>query len=50
MKLDVLDGFEKIKICRAYEYKGMEIDYIPSDLENVQPIYEEMDGWDKVLV
>ncbi|EDP7134084.1 adenylosuccinate synthase, partial [Campylobacter jejuni] len=49
MKLDVLDGFEKIKICRAYEYKGMEIDYIPSDLENVQPIYEEMDGWDKVF-
>ncbi|EHO6398882.1 adenylosuccinate synthase, partial [Campylobacter coli] len=39
MKLDVLDGFEKIKICRAYEYKGMEIDYMPSDLENVQPIY-----------
>ncbi|HEB7657599.1 TPA: adenylosuccinate synthase [Campylobacter coli] len=49
MKLDVLDGFEKIKICRAYEYKGMEIDYIPSDLENVQPIYEEIDGWDKVF-
>ncbi|MDT3328573.1 adenylosuccinate synthase, partial [Campylobacter coli] len=42
MKLDVLDGFEKIKICRAYEYKGMEIDYMPSDLENVQPIYEEI--------
>ncbi|BEJ72237.1 adenylosuccinate synthase [Campylobacter coli] len=49
MKLDVLDGFEKVKICRAYEYKGMEIDYIPSDLENVKPIYEEMDGWDKVF-
>ncbi|TEY04493.1 adenylosuccinate synthase [Campylobacter sp. US33a] len=49
MKLDVLDGFEKVKICRAYEYKGEEITYIPSDLENVKPIYEEMDGWDKVF-
>ncbi len=49
MKLDVLDGFEKVKICRAYEYNGIEIDYMPSDLENVKPIYEEMDGWDKVF-
>ena len=47
-KLDVLDGFEKIKICRAYEYNGVEIDYMPSDLENVKPIYEEFQGWDKV--
>lgn len=49
MKLDVLDGFEKVKICRAYEYNGIEIDYMPSDLENVKPIYEEMNGWDKVF-
>lgn len=48
MKLDVLDGFEKVQICRAYEYKGKEISYMPYDLENAKPIYEEFAGWDKV--
>ncbi len=48
MKLDVLDGFEKIKICTAYRYEGEIIDYMPSDLENVQPVYQEIDGWDSV--
>lgn len=48
MKLDVLDGFEKIKICKAYKYKGEIIDYVPSDLQNVEPIYEEVDGWESV--
>lgn len=48
MKLDVLDGFEKIKICKAYKYKGKIIDYVPSDLQNVEPIYEEVDGWKSV--
>lgn len=49
MKLDVLDGFEKVKICVAYEYKGKKIDYFPTDLQNAKPIYEEMDGWDSVI-
>lgn len=49
MKLDVLDGFDKIKICKGYFYKGQEIDYMPYDLENVSPIYEELEGWDKVF-
>ncbi|AXH08564.1 adenylosuccinate synthase [Malaciobacter halophilus] len=49
MKLDVLDGFPKIKICVAYDYNKERIDYMPSDLENVKPIYEEMDGWDSVV-
>ena len=48
MKLDVLDGFPKIKICVAYDLNGERIDYMPSDLDNVKPIYEEFDGWDKV--
>ena len=48
MKLDVLDGFERVKICRAYEYKGKEIDFVPCDLQSVKPIYEEFEGWDKV--
>ncbi len=46
MKLDVLDGFSSVKICRAYEYEGKEIDFVPSDLEAVKPIYEEFEGWD----
>ncbi|WP_281951575.1 adenylosuccinate synthase [Nitrosophilus kaiyonis] len=48
MKLDVLDGFEKIKICTEYEYEGEKIDFVPSDLENVKPIYQELDGWESV--
>ncbi|RXJ84908.1 adenylosuccinate synthase [Arcobacter sp. CECT 8985] len=49
MKLDVLDGFPKIKICVAYDLDGQRIDYMPSDLESVTPIYEEFDGWDSVV-
>ena len=48
MKLDVLDGFEKVRICRAYEYEGKEISYLPYDLQNAKPIYEDFEGWDKV--
>jgi len=47
MKLDVLDGFEEVKMCVAYEYEGKEIDYMPSDIENVKPIYKSFPGWDK---
>ncbi len=45
MKLDVLDGFEEVKLCVAYEYNGKEIDYMPADLENVKPIYKTFEGW-----
>ena len=45
MKLDVLDGFEVVKICKAYQYNGETIDYVPTDLENVTPIYEDLEGW-----
>lgn len=45
MKLDVLDGFEEVKVCVAYEYRGKKIDYVPSDLDNVKPIYEVYAGW-----
>jgi adenylosuccinate synthase len=47
MKLDVLDGFEKIKVCIAYKVDGEEIDYLPNDLDGVEPVYVEFDGWDK---
>jgi len=47
MKLDVLDGFEKVKVCVGYEIGGERIDCFPSDLEGVKPVYAELDGWDK---
>lgn len=49
MKLDVLDGFDKIKVCVAYNYNGERIDYMPSNMDNVEAVYEEIDGWDSVV-
>jgi adenylosuccinate synthase len=47
MKLDVLDGFDEVKVCVAYEVDGKEIDYLPSNLEDVKPIYKSFKGWDR---
>ncbi len=46
-KLDVLDTFEKIKVCVGYMINGERIDYLPETAlqEAAQPIYEEFDGW-----
>jgi adenylosuccinate synthase len=47
-KVDVLDGLERVKICIGYRLGGKVLDYFPShaaDQANVEPIYEEMDGW-----
>ncbi len=47
-KLDILDGFETLKICVGYKYDGKELDYLPAaqDIQaKVEPIYEEIDGW-----
>ncbi len=47
-KLDVLSGFEKVKICVAYEINGARTSVFPQDsedLENCVPVYEEMPGW-----
>ncbi len=49
MKLDVLDGFESIKVCVAYEINGKRVETLPEDLENVTPIYEELPGWESVV-
>ena len=49
-KLDVLDGFETIKICTGYRLNGKVYDYLPAhsaDQAAVEPIYEEMDGWNE---
>ena len=48
MKLDVLDGLKKIKICTAYKYRGRIIKDFPLDYDvlcRAKPVYEEMDGW-----
>ena len=47
-KLDVLDGFDTVRICTGYRLRGKILDYLPShsaDQAAVEPIYEEMDGW-----
>ena len=46
MKLDVLDGFDEVKLCVAYELNGETIDYMPSNLDDVKPIYKTFKGWD----
>lgn len=51
MKGDVLSGFDKLKVCTAYNYKGEKIDHLPFNIEeeNVTPIYEELKGWNADL-
>jgi adenylosuccinate synthase len=47
-KLDVLDGFETLKICVAYDLDGVRLDYLPTAADQqarCTPIYEEMKGW-----
>ena len=49
-KLDVLDGFDVLKICVGYQCDGSEktLDYFPSDMgaqAACKPVYEEMNGW-----
>ena len=47
MKGDVLSGFDTLKVCTAYQYKGQKITHLPYNIEpeNVEPIYTEMKGW-----
>lgn len=48
MKLDILDTLPEIKICTGYKLRGEEIPYFPGrleDLEQVEPIYETVPGW-----
>ncbi len=47
-KLDVLDGFDTLKICVAYELDGQQLDYLPTAADQqarCTPVYEEMPGW-----
>ncbi len=47
-KIDILDTFDKIKVCTGYKYKGKILDNFPTEswiLNEVEPIYEELEGW-----
>jgi adenylosuccinate synthase len=47
-KLDVLDGFDHVKICIGYRSDNRVVDYLPADAHaqaNLEPVYEIMDGW-----
>ena len=47
-KLDVLDGFETLKICTGYRLDGEMLDYLPTAAEaqaRVEPVYETLEGW-----
>ena len=51
-KMDILSGLETLKICTAYELDGQRITELPGDIEEfsrVQPIYEELPGWEQTL-
>lgn len=47
MKGDVLSGFDTLKVCTSYNYKGQPIDHLPYNIEeeNVSPVYTELKGW-----
>ena len=47
MKADVLSGFDTLKVCTAYDYKGETIHHLPYNIEEeyVTPIYTEIKGW-----
>jgi adenylosuccinate synthase len=47
-KLDILDGFDEIKVCVGYRLEGREIDYLPASEHaqaRVEPVYETIAGW-----
>ena len=47
-KLDVLDGFEEVRVCTGYRLRGETLDHLPAhaaDQAAVEPIYESMEGW-----
>ncbi len=47
-KLDVLDGFERLRICTGYRLGGAALDHLPTAAAAqaaCEPVYEEMEGW-----
>jgi adenylosuccinate synthase len=51
MKIDVLNGLRRIKLCTAYTYKGKQFQEFPYDLEvlrNAKPVYKDLPGWGEI--
>ena len=51
-KLDVLDAFDEVKVCVAYEVDGRRITHLPDNqsvLHRVRPVYETFPGWGEEL-
>jgi adenylosuccinate synthase len=51
-KLDVLDHFDEIRLCVAYERNGKALKYFPAnarELEGVTPVYETVSGWKQTI-
>ena len=47
-KLDVLDSFDEVRVCVAYEYEGERLEGFPASLkvlEGVKPVYKTLKGW-----
>jgi adenylosuccinate synthase len=47
-KLDILDGFDEVKICTHYLLDGRRIDRLPASQSaqlRVEPVYESIEGW-----
>jgi adenylosuccinate synthase len=48
-KLDILDGFNEIKVCIGYKLDGELLEHLPagqSDQARVEPVYETIEGWE----
>lgn len=48
-KTDVLNEFEEIQVCTAYEHEGKTIDFLPFDYSQVKPVYQKHRGWNVSL-
>lgn len=51
-RLDILDGFEEIRLCTGYRYKGQLLNEFPASLKvlgEVEPVYETFPGWQESI-
>lgn len=49
MKSDVLDGFDTVRVCTAYEKDGVKTTEMPYDTEGWTAVYEDLPGWNTDL-
>ncbi|HIW86656.1 MAG TPA: adenylosuccinate synthase [Candidatus Onthomorpha intestinigallinarum] len=46
MKIDVMNGFSRIKVCDSYEINGKRTMNVPYDMEErISPLYSDYEGW-----